>query len=180
MSDKIFKSKAGNTTVTLSLQQRRTIALRHFTGSMTLVTKCFGDFDLSGTAISRDNVDRELRFIEPRIQHVGRALRYFEDEAKVIEDEVKVSEYFVIPSDYYVDAPKEQGVIYDGSTKVGHVCDAVGMISVFLDASYWPDDKRDERVGPQYMGDFHSFSSWQATGSFEHLTCNGTKTTKGN
>jgi len=45
-----------------------------------------------------------------------------------------------------------------------------GMVAIHLEASYWPDRIRDEKVGLQYMGHYHSFDNFRNSGSFEDLT----------
>lgn len=64
------------------------------------------------------------------------------------------------------------GILYEQSStfRIGSVRKSVlGKVSVYLNASYWPDDKRDDRTGEQYMGDFESFTGFQHSGSFDDL-----------
>jgi len=66
-------------------------------------------------------------------------------------------------------------------SEMGEVRDAGrGMVSIHLDAKWWPEVRRDDKEGLQYMGEFHSFESFKLTGTFGDLqTCAGRQPTIG-
>ena len=52
---------------------------------------------------------------------------------------------------------------------IGECRDHSGKVHIYLDATFWPERIRDEKVGLQFIGEFHNFENFKMSGSFEEL-----------